>query len=46
VKSTRSMRMAVPKRARQTATTISLGTKLSVCSLIEVAAWTSRGGCR
>src|SRR6185295_19383659 len=28
-----------PKTARQTAITISLGTKVRVCSLIEVAAW-------
>ena len=32
--------IAPPKMARQTATTISFGTKVSVCSLIEVAAWT------
>ena len=28
-----------PKMARQSATTISFGTKVRVCSLIEVAAW-------
>jgi hypothetical protein len=40
VKSTSSIRIAVPNKARQTPTTTSLGTKLKVASLIEVAAWT------
>ena len=32
--------MLLPKIARQMAVMMSFGTKLSVCSLIEVAAWT------
>src|SRR3546814_9161333 len=40
VKSVSSTRMLPPKIARQIAATISLGTKVSVCSLIDVAACT------
>ena len=39
VKSASSIMIVLPNSASTTPTTISLGTKLSVCSLIDVAAW-------